>query len=106
MPARKHRLTQSHKLCGRNHENFKQLRRTTKDTIGLQFDPVGDVTNLSTKTLLKLLHKNPNLAPTQKYFNKNKPFNERNGFYRRIKIEANFIHEKKKLKTEKDIFTK
>ena len=34
-PARKHRLTQSNKLRGRNHENFIQLRRTIEDTIGL-----------------------------------------------------------------------
>ena len=34
-PARKHRLTQSNQLCGRNHGNFFRLRRTIEDTIGL-----------------------------------------------------------------------
>ena len=76
--ARKHLLIQSNKLRGRNHENFIQLRRTIEDTIGLQFDPAGNIINLSTKTfnrvVFKLLNKNLNFVLTQKYFNKKKDF--------------------------------
>ena len=109
--ARKHLLIQSNKLRGRNHENFIQLRRTIEDTIGLQFDPAGNIINLSTKTfnrvVFKLLNKNLNFVLTQKYFNKKKNFfNEINGFYRRIKLKKHFNDRTSKAKIEEDVFRK
>ena len=81
-------------LCGGNHENFIQLWRTIEDTIELQFDPAGNVINLSTKTfskdVFKLLNKNLNFAPMQKYFRKMNCFRKINGFYRKIKLKAYF----------------
>ena len=66
---RKHRLTPSNTLPGRNHENFIQLRRTIEDAIGHQFDPTGNAINLSTKTfnrdVYKLLNEDLNFAPMQ-----------------------------------------
>ena len=109
-PEKKHQFTQSNKLLGRNHENFIQLRRTTEDTIRLQFYPAGNVIILSTKTsnidVFKPLNKNLNFVPTQKYFNKTKFFNEINGFYRRIKLKAHFKDQTNKPKTEEDILNK
>ena len=73
-----------------------------------QFDPVGNLINLSTKTfnrdVFKLLNKNLNFVPMQKYFNKTKFFNEINVFYWRIK--AHFKDQKNKPKTEEDILRK
>ena len=84
-PARKHQLTQSNKLCGRNYENFIQLQSKIQDTNGLQFDPAGNVINLISKTfnrdVFKLSNKNLNFVLMQKYFKKKKLYNEINGFY-------------------------
>ena len=108
--TQKHRLTRSNKLRGRNHENFIQLRRIIEDTIGFQFDPVGNAINLSTKTfnrdVLKLLNKNLNLVPMQKYFNKKKFYNEISSFYQRIKHKAHFKDQTNKPKAYEDIFRK
>lgn len=64
----------------RSYENFIQLRRATEDTIGLQFNPVGNVIDLNVNDVFKLLNENLNLKPMQKYFNKT-IFNNMNGFY-------------------------
>lgn len=51
-------------LCGRIHENVGQFWRTIVDTSRLQFDPTGNVINLSIKTfsrdVFKLLNENSN----------------------------------------------
>ena len=68
--TRKYWLTQSIKILGRNHENFIQLRRTIEVTIGFQFNPAGNVINLSAKTfnrdVFKFLNKNLNFVSMQK----------------------------------------
>ena len=68
--TRKYWLTQSIKILGRNHKNFIQLRRTIEGIIGFQFDPAGNVINLSAKTfnrdVFKLLNKNLNFVSMQK----------------------------------------
>ena len=64
----------------RSYENFIQLRRATEDTIGLQFNPVGNVTDLNVDDVFKLLNENLNMKPMQKCFNKT-IFNDMNGFY-------------------------
>ena len=77
-----------------------QLQRTIEDTTGLQFDPEGNAINLSTKSfnrdVFKLLNKNLNFVPMQKYFNKTKFFNGINSFYQRIKLKAHFKDQIKK----------
>ena len=49
---------------------------------------------ISTKTfnrdVFKLLNKNLNFAPMQKYFRKMNCFRKINGFYRKIKLKAYF----------------
>ena len=109
-PERKHWLTQNNKLRGRNHENFIQLQRTNEDTVGLKSDSAGNVINSSTKTFIrdvfKLLNKNLNFGPMQKYFNKKKFYNKINDFYWRIKLKAHFKNQTSKPKTEQDIFRK
>ena len=108
--VRKHRLTQSNKLHGRNHENFIQLWKTDEDAIGFQFNPAVNVINLSTKTfnrdVFKLLNKNSHFLPMQKYFSKTNFFNGINGFYWRMKLEAHFKDQANKPETEKDVFRK
>ena len=42
----------------------------------------------------------------QKYFKKNRLYNEINGFYWRIKLKAHFTDHKNKPKTEEDVFRK
>ena len=81
-----------------------------QDAIGLQFGSTVNVINLSTKTfdrdVFKLLSKNLNFVPKQKYFNKTKVFNEMNGFYRRIKLKAHFKDHANKPKAEEVMFRK
>ena len=73
-PARKYRISQSNKLRERNYENFIQLRITIENILVLQFDPEGDVMNLSTKAfnrdVFKLLNKKLNFVAMKKYFSK------------------------------------
>ena len=81
-----------------------------KSLSNLQFDSAEKVIKLSTKTfsrdVFKLLNKNLNFVPMQKYFNKKKFFNEINAFYRRIKLKEHFKDKTNKSKTEEDIFRK
>ena len=59
-------LPQIDKLHRGYQENFIQLWRSIEDTSELQFDPVGNVINLSTKTfnrdVFKLLNKSSNFV--------------------------------------------
>ena len=107
---KKHRLTQSNKLYGRNHENFVQIRRTIEEIIGIQFDTTKNVINLNTKSfnkdVLNFYTKISNFLPMQKYFNKTNFFNEINGFYRRIKLKAHFEDQTNKPKIDEDICRK
>ena len=110
-PRRKYRTDQSYKLHRTNHDNLIKLRKTLEDTSRFQFDPAGQVLNLSTKRFckdtFKLLSKNLNFVPTQKAINKdtiNKQFDD---FFRRIKLTAYFKNKKNKnLSSEEDRFKK
>ena len=84
----------SHQLHRTNHENFVKLRRTIENTSELQFDPAGQVINLSkkriTKRTFKLLNKNLNFVPIQTNFSKTTLNKALLGFNRRIKLKAHF----------------
>ena len=71
-------------------------KRTVEDTTGHQFDPIGNVINLSNKTFtketFKLLNKNLNFIPTPSIFNKNPLNKELDDFFRLIKLKAYFKH--------------
>ena len=71
-PKRKHRADQLHKLYQTNNGNFIKLWKTLEDTIRFQYDPAGQVINLSTKRFykdtFKLLNKNLNFVPAQKIY--------------------------------------
>ena len=75
-PTRKHQLFPSNQLRRTNHANFKKLWRTVEDSVGLQSDPAGHVTNLSNKSFTKdeynLLNKDLKFIPAQKTFDKKK----------------------------------
>ena len=62
-----------YKFYRTNHGNTKKLLRTVEDTIAHQFDPIGNVINLSNKAFTKetfqLLNKNLNFIPTSSIFN-------------------------------------
>ena len=75
-PTRKRQLFPSNQLRRTNHANFKKLWRTVEDSVGLQSDPTGHVTNLSNKSFTKdeynLLNKDLKFIPAQKTFDKKK----------------------------------
>ena len=52
-PTKKHQPFPSNQLRRTNHANFKKLWRTVEDSVGLQSDPAGHVTNLSKKSFTK-----------------------------------------------------
>ena len=108
-PIRKHRTDQRHKLHRTNHDNFIKLQKTLEDTTRFQYDPAGQVINLSTKRFckdtFKLLKKNLNFVPTQKNINKDTIKKQFEGFFRQIKLRAYFKNKKNKnLSSEKDRF--
>ena len=74
-PTTKCRNHKRYKFYRTNHANTKKLWRTVEDTTGHQFDPTGNVINLSNKTFTKetfqLLNKNLNFTPTPSIFNEN-----------------------------------
>ena len=61
------------KLPTHTMQTLKKLWRTVEDTTGHQFDPIGNVINLSDKTFTKetfqFLNKNLNFLPTPSIFN-------------------------------------
>ena len=65
-----------------------------EDTTGHQFDPIGNVINLSNKTFTKetfqLLNKNVKFIPKPSMSNKNQLNKELDDFFRLIKLKAYF----------------
>ena len=93
-PTAKCRNHKCHKFYRTNHANTEELWRTVEDTTGHQFDPIGNVINLSSKTFIKetfqLLNKNLNFIPIPSIFNKNQLNKELDDFFRLIKLKAYF----------------
>ena len=85
-----------YKFYRRNHANTEKLWRTVEDTTGHQFDPIGNIINLSNKTFTKetfqLLNKNLNFIPTPSTFNKNQLNKELDYFFRLIKLKDNMYN--------------
>ena len=75
-----------------------KLHKTLEDTIRFQYDPAGQVINLSTKRFcqdtFELLNKNLNFVPTQKTINKDTIKKQFEDFFRQIKLRAYFKNKK------------
>ena len=93
-PTTKCRNHKCYKFYRTNHANTKKLWRTVEDTTGHQFDPIGNVINLSNKTFTKetfqLLNKNLKFIPKPSMSNKNQLNKELDDFFRLIKLKAYF----------------
>ena len=91
-PTTKCKDHKRYKFYRTNHANTKKLCRTVEDTTGHQFDPTGNVINLSkkrfTKETFQLLNKNLNFLPTPSIFNKNQLNKELDDFVRLINLKA------------------
>ena len=90
-PTTKSKNHKRYKFYRTNHANTKKLWRTVEDTTGHQFDPIGNVINLSNKTFTKetfqLLNKNLNFIPIP---SKNQLNKELDNFFRLIKLKPYF----------------
>ena len=53
-PTTKYRNHEPYKFYRTKHANTKKLWRTVEDTTRHQFDPIGNVINLSNKTFIKI----------------------------------------------------
>ena len=81
-------------LHARHHDHFIKLQRAIKNTIRLQFDPAGQIINLTQKKysrgIYKLFSKNLNFVPTQNKINKKELHDQLEEFYRRRKLKSHF----------------
>ena len=83
-----------YKFYRTKHANTEKLWRTVEDTTRYQFDPIGNVINLSNKTFTKetfqLLNKNLNFIPTPSIFNKSQLNKDLDDFFKLIKLKVYF----------------
>ena len=84
-PTTKCRNHKCYKFYRTNHANTIKLWRMVEDTTGHQFDPIGNVINLSNKTFTKetfqLLNKNVKFIPKPSMSNKNQLNKELDDFF-------------------------